>query len=312
MLRESFQRILREYQSAMNEPFSGHPLAGFLRHELPDNLKSIVDNPQNYKFNGSPGKGIWATCPWVAIFDIFITETAQSGYYLVYLFREDMRGVYLSLNQGVTEIRMKYKDDPKEVLKIKASEFRSQIGETNISLEKNIDLAVPSSNALASFYEAGNIYARYYSFDNFPSERRLIVDLKEMLRLYKILSYNENIPKILTQMEEDELDTSNEIEDLRKLREHKRYDRNAKLSKKAKRIHGYTCQACGFNFEHSYGKLGENFIEAHHLVPISELKGQAIELDPRKDFVVLCANCHRMIHKFKNTSNMEQFKKIIH
>ncbi len=47
--------------------------------------------------------GQWTHFPWIAIFDIDITTSAQRGFYPVYLFTEDMRGgVYLSLNQGWT------------------------------------------------------------------------------------------------------------------------------------------------------------------------------------------------------------------
>ncbi|MFC1931214.1 MrcB family domain-containing protein, partial [Chloroflexota bacterium] len=96
MLRENILRVLTSYHQATNEPFANHQLAQFLRHEFPASLRSLVDIPARYKFEGSAGQGQWARCPWVAVFDVLITETVQSGYYPVFLFREDMRGVYLS------------------------------------------------------------------------------------------------------------------------------------------------------------------------------------------------------------------------
>lgn len=75
---------------------------------------------------------------------------------------------------------------------------------------------------------------------------------------------------------------------------------------------GYTCQACNFNFLNSYGELGTYFIEAHHLVPYSQLgEGQVKKLDINKDFAVLCSNCHSMIHRMKNSSDIENLKKVI-
>ena len=313
MLKDNIGKVLREYKSAQSEPFSGHALASFLRQDFPEHLRSLVDNPSRYKFRGSAGQSLWAKCPWVAVFDILITESAESGYYPVYLFREDMGGVYLSLNQGVTEIREKYKGNPKQVLKIRASDYRAQIGPPPKSFPKtSIDLAATSSSELAAFYEAGNIYARYYSSDHIPTDDQLISDFREMLRLYELLSYNENIPTTLSQREQDELHIPKGIEDLRVLREHKRVDRNAALSKAAKKVHGHTCQVCGFNFEESYGQLGKEFIEAHHLVPISDLKGKRVELDPRKDFAVLCSNCHSMIHRFERPEDVNAFKRVLH
>jgi len=152
MLRQSVEKVLREYSTAKDEPFSGHALASFLRHDFPEHLKALVDYQTRYKFEGSAGLGNWAKCPWVSVFDILITHSAQSGYYPVYLFREDMQGVYLSLNQGVTEVRQKYKENPRQVLKIRASDFRAQIGSLPERFrETSIDLATPSHQSLRHF-----------------------------------------------------------------------------------------------------------------------------------------------------------------
>ena len=71
-------------------------------------------------------------------------------------------------------------------------------------------------------------------------------------------------------------------------------ERVTALRSAAVRHHGTTCMACGFSFKEWYGTLGENFIEVHHLHPLS--RGPR-ETDPVTDMVVLCSNCHRMIHR---------------
>ncbi|MGB3180559.1 MAG: HNH endonuclease [Cyclobacteriaceae bacterium] len=83
-------------------------------------------------------------------------------------------------------------------------------------------------------------------------------------------------------------------------RRHIYYERKAALvkSKKAafKKEHGHlACEACGFDFEATYGTLGENFIECHHLRPLSETDSP--RTTTHHDLALLCANCHRMIHK---------------
>ncbi|MCR5888344.1 HNH endonuclease [Hymenobacter sp. J193] len=75
-----------------------------------------------------------------------------------------------------------------------------------------------------------------------------------------------------------------------------RYERNRKLRGRAVEIHGLTCRACGFNFEQTYGVLGRGFIHVHHLKPISQTGGPT-EVNPHTDMVVLCANCHAMVHR---------------
>lgn len=55
------------------------------------------------------------------------------------------------------------------------------------------------------------------------------------------------------------------------------------------------CEVCGFDFEATYGELGRGFAECHHLVPLANLKpGSRTRL---ADLAILCANCHRMIHR---------------
>ena len=74
----------------------------------------------------------------------------------------------------------------------------------------------------------------------------------------------------------------------------------------------YVCEACGFDFEKVYGSLGEHFIEVHHKKPLSVNNEEVVETDPSKDMACLCANCHRMIHRKKNTIlAVEELKSII-
>ena len=76
------------------------------------------------------------------------------------------------------------------------------------------------------------------------------------------------------------------------------YERKQNLRAKAILIHGTTCKVCQFNFKDNYGEHGEDYIEVHHLVPIHTLD-KLTKVNPETDMVVLCANCHRMIHRKK-------------
>ncbi|GHO49640.1 HNH endonuclease [Ktedonospora formicarum] len=74
------------------------------------------------------------------------------------------------------------------------------------------------------------------------------------------------------------------------------YERNPKLRTEAVKLHGTRCQICGFSFAETYGELGKDYIEAHHLQPIASYQNQE-EVDPQEEMVVVCANCHRMLHR---------------
>ena len=71
------------------------------------------------------------------------------------------------------------------------------------------------------------------------------------------------------------------------------------LGQEALKIHGYKCQVCDFDFEKSYGSWGKEFAEVHHVKPLAELKGEEQITDPKTDLAILCANCHRMVHRKK-------------
>lgn len=110
-------------------------------------------------------------------------------------------------------------------------------------------------------------------------------------------------------IEEDEVGLSNE--DLSKIRLHKRVERDRNIIKKVKQLKGYTCKICDINLENKYGEIGKGYIEAHHIKPVSKIKGTVVIRDLRdlkNDFAVLCPNCHRMIHRSKNIEDIEIFK----
>lgn len=299
--------FLDEYANAKKEEFANNILGEFIRHDVPEIFKEVLDKNERYLVQGSVGQGNWAKVPWVAIFDRLITETARDGYYVVYLVKEDFSGLYLSLNQGITVVRNQYGADAKEALQIRATDFLARIGSIPTGyISGSIDLSVDNKSGLGAYYEQGSICAKYYEKNKIPSDEILTNDLKELMSLYLSLATKELLINAVNHNEEDEINLQEEA--LTQLREHKRIERNRKLAEKAKKHHGYICQACYFNFEEAYGSIGRNFIEAHHKTPLYKLKGQKIFLNPKTDFAVLCSNCHRMIHRSEFISDVDKFR----
>jgi 5-methylcytosine-specific restriction protein A len=97
-------------------------------------------------------------------------------------------------------------------------------------------------------------------------------------------------------------------------RKHLVRERSGSLPKKKKsqvlkKTGKLECEACGFDFRKHYGEHGEGFAECHHLVPVSELRpGTKTRL---RDLAILCANCHRMIHRSRPWLSLEQLKELI-
>lgn len=70
--------------------------------------------------------------------------------------------------------------------------------------------------------------------------------------------------------------------------------RQAKIDQ-SRAVRGHiACETCGFDFEAVYGDLGSGFIHVHHAVPL-HLSGEVES--GLTDLVLLCANCHQMIHR---------------
>ena len=66
---------------------------------------------------------------------------------------------------------------------------------------------------------------------------------------------------------------------------------------------------CGFDFVKTYGVLGEDFAEVHHLNPLSERSPAEWTSTMRTnvaEVAVLCSNCHRMIHRRKPALSIEE------
>ncbi|MHB8624749.1 MAG: HNH endonuclease [Aggregatilineales bacterium] len=92
------------------------------------------------------------------------------------------------------------------------------------------------------------------------------------------------------------LEEEDRFEGEQKLRLTNYYERDPHLRAEAVAYHGTKCMVCGFDFENDYGKQGAGYIEVHHLQPVSSLLMPS-RIDYKTDMTVVCANCHRMLHR---------------
>ena len=249
--------------------------------------------------------------PWIAVFDPTVTTSATRGFYVVYLFASDMSAVYLSLIQGTTVVREEFKSDTHDELRRLSELMRARLPEAKgrFSAEP-IDLK--GRTRLAQDYEPATALSVRYPLPDLPPEEQLVSDLQEMVRLYSRLiarGGRENFEDLTgTEAAATEGDT---IEERRRYRQHRKIERAGNAAKLAKKAHGHVCQACGIDFGKIYGEAGQNYIEAHHLLPLSELPEDIpVSLDPKKDFAVLCANCHRMIHRKNGPKTIAELREI--
>lgn len=99
----------------------------------------------------------------------------------------------------------------------------------------------------------------------------------------------------------------------RRLMAHMRLERNRgivnTLKKQWMQQHNgrLPCEICEFDFLEAYGAVGAGFAEAHHKKSLasSPKNGRVTSL---KDFVVVCANCHRMLHRAPELPSVDSLR----
>lgn len=89
-----------------------------------------------------------------------------------------------------------------------------------------------------------------------------------------------------------------------------RYERNQKARQECIRHYGDKCYVCGFDFGLFYGDTAKGFIHVHHKTQLADI-GEEYIVDPIKDLVPLCANCHSVIHLTNPAMTIEEVKKLV-
>ncbi|HHX61624.1 MAG TPA: EVE domain-containing protein [Epulopiscium sp.] len=73
------------------------------------------------------------------------------------------------------------------------------------------------------------------------------------------------------------------------------YERSYLARRRCLEHYGVQCVVCGFNATEIYGREFENKIHVHHIKPLNEI-GKEYVVDPVRDLVPVCPNCHMIIH----------------
>ena len=134
--------------------------------------------------------------------------------------------------------------------------------------------------------------------------RKIIVEIYDQVKKIKFKVYTEDVKllisgKELNVYEEDKVDIENVSTMLKEGKMHsflsKRYERNPKARKICLDYYGYKCQICEFESKNVYGEIFKNKIHVHHIIPVADIKKDYI-VDPIKDLIPVCPNCHMILH----------------
>jgi predicted RNA-binding protein with PUA-like domain len=125
------------------------------------------------------------------------TTSTQRGTYVVFLFCEDLSGVYLTLKQGITDIiKAQGHATGLVALEANAERMRSKIGslrEFSFSTDRRIDLH--TSSARGRGYEHGTIAYKLYMTGAVPDDASIDHDLNVLLQAYATLLEKPALPQ---------------------------------------------------------------------------------------------------------------------
>jgi len=105
---------------------------------------------------------------------------------------------------------------------------------------------------------------------------------------------------VLAESALDEIDEMEFVEGMSATQMHKRRERNSKIrsaviANRMNKSGVLSCEICELNVIGMEEKLADSVFEAHHIVPLSSAQGKVATRI--KDMALLCANCHRLLHR---------------
>ncbi len=189
MLRDQLADAMESYSSPDRGAFGKDDPVYQAFMSIGDSLSSLtpVESRDTVRVKASVGQGNWASVPWIALMDQRETTTTQHWIYVVYLFREDMSGVYLTFNQGVTQLFTDHgAAKARRVLAERADAARGHaelLPNRGFAMD-NTEIDLRSTSSLGRRYEESTIAHKFYDLDALPSDEVLEADLDAILHAY--------------------------------------------------------------------------------------------------------------------------------
>jgi hypothetical protein len=187
-VKTAFDNILSSYFRARLKPFGREHGLWRMFEELSRCFQDMSQRP-SLRIKWGVGKGNWARVPWIAFLDQRETNSTRHGVYPVYLFREDLSGVYLALNQGIAHLKDNLGTlQSRRVLRDRAEQLLrdtpavSALKDSGFSLDNKMDLH--SSGGLVKDYEASTVSYKLYARGEIPNDVDLLTDLEQVLCVY--------------------------------------------------------------------------------------------------------------------------------
>jgi hypothetical protein len=185
-VRDDFLSVLRDYQVIRAAPELQPQFIDWYPR-LASEIRSYIRGTPRYEVQATVGVGNLPEITWIGIRRPDIAPSFKQGPYVVYLFSKDGSRVYLSLNQGVsqlTDVLALALATP--IIAERSSRIRS-LSRTAGSSFSDSPIFLEAGGKLGKAYAAGHIWGREYAASSMPPDAVLIEDLNAMLAIYDSL-----------------------------------------------------------------------------------------------------------------------------
>jgi 5-methylcytosine-specific restriction protein A len=278
-------------------------------------LRQLGRDPDDFHIYGGvgPRNFNFAKIPWVAICDGRVSSGAQYGYFVVLLFKEDLSGCYLSLNQGYTQYLEAFGTNTLALKQITrtadACAYFLNPGDQYVSGAIDLAATLPMGRG----YEKGAIVSGYYPRSS-SAPTDLQPGLAALLAMYDSLidRVGPDILAFSPPISEDEFQAAvsasaeTDIQEptpgpkkppkMQSAATGSRYRRDPNVAALAIKRAGFSCEVDRQHISFRSQRTGLNFVEAHHLFPMGAQGKFQVSLDVPENVVALCPNCHRLLH----------------
>jgi len=196
-MRDEIIKFSQNYDNERRNMSFGDPSSStytLLVKEIPEQIRKYnVVADKRLKVKGSCGQGQWTFNPWICIFDLDVTSKASEGYYIVYLFDDQRKYLYLSINQAWTPYA-ENRNLHKTALKLEAAgrvanEWRNLISDELRDMRgvNSIHLTSNSKDTNALGYQVSHVWGYKYLIEDLPTDKQLMLDLSTTIEVFNKL-----------------------------------------------------------------------------------------------------------------------------
>ncbi len=206
-LQSAFVEVLSNYVSQKTKAFSYQSPIHLLFNSIEQKISRILNENlfSTLLTKSSCGIGNWSDVPWLGILDSRRTTSIQKGIYVVFLFKKDMSGFYLTLNQGIKELEGRYgwrkakeilKRNTQDIQKLLSDLDKKELTRKGFNIDSDIFL---SNKGTGTKYVPGTIVNKFYGKEEIINSESFQDDIKLLSNIYLSLPNDDESTSTFTE-----------------------------------------------------------------------------------------------------------------